>query len=206
MEVPNQRPALIGLPPNMKYATNGYIIVAIKPNTVMTATAYAVSSSLAFMIGLVATIAETPHMEVPTAMRVPRRLGCLSLLFRNDVIIKALEMHITTMGIPINPNSNTLNMLNLIPKNIIPSFNNFFTANLNPIFTKSGNLITLLIINPKIKHSITAEIGDFSNPINVIPRKLLSHMLKIANKITKIKPGKIIWTLEKGTPNKLFAI
>ena len=91
IDVPNQSPAFIGFPPNKKYAMNGYEIVASKPKTVITATAYAVSSSFALIIGLVATIADTPQIEVPTAMRVPRRLGCLSLLFKKLVISLVLE-------------------------------------------------------------------------------------------------------------------
>ena len=65
------------------------MMVAINPKTVITATAYAVSSSLALITGLVATIAETPQIEVPTAiMSQGRRIAKIIL---NILIIMLLE-------------------------------------------------------------------------------------------------------------------
>ena len=78
--------------------------MAIIPNTVILATAYAISLFLAFIIGPVAIIAVVPQTVLPIAIKYDILLEIFNFLMRSLMAIKTLIIQIIISGIAIVPN------------------------------------------------------------------------------------------------------
>ena len=125
----------------------------------MTATAQQTASLFASIAGPVATIAETPQTDVPTAKSVPKRLDNLSHSLSTPVNSKAVPIQAATTAASNTPSSNTLKTLNRITRRTTPRRNTFFAAIENPQSNSAGKETALLTNNPSKTAIMTAEIG-----------------------------------------------
>jgi hypothetical protein len=130
----------------------------MSPNKVMPLMAIPISSSLAWMAGAVAAMADAPHMDVPTPMSIASLFDNPSLL--PNVMLMINETNIITKALtaPI-PTSNQTDALVTSPSKAIVNFNNWLLVNLSPVCSFSGILTILIIMMPKMKLHIKELIG-----------------------------------------------
>ena len=126
---------------------------------VILAIAYVTSSLSALIAGLVATIAEAPHILVPTAIREPILEGTFNNLQKKltskiEIIIQAI-----IKGIPIIPTFKMSKSPNLIPRQIIPNLRINLSENFIPSEKIEGIVIIFPIKKPIIIESMIGEIG-----------------------------------------------
>ena len=133
--------------------------IAIIPNMVMLAIAYVTSSLLALIAGLVATIAEAPHILVPTAIREPIFEGTFSNLQKKLTNKIEIIIHAIIKGIPITPTFKISKRPNLIPRQIIPNLRINLREKFIPSKNTEGILIMFPINRPIIIDNIIGEIG-----------------------------------------------
>tara|TARA_Y100001970_G_scaffold261514_1_gene344730 strand:- start:514 stop:1047 length:534 start_codon:yes stop_codon:yes gene_type:complete len=165
--------------------------MAIIPNIVMLAIAYVTSSLSALIAGLVATIAEAPHILVPTAIREPILEGTFNNLQKKLTSKIEITIHAIIKGIPITPTFKISKRPNLIPRQIIPNLRINLRANLIPSEKIEGTVIVFPINSPMIIDSIIGEIGLLFKFNTSLPIKLLKYIPVYAIKKLKKIPGKI---------------
>ena len=104
----------------------------------MVATAIDVSSCLASIAGAVATMADTPQMDVPTPSSVPSRSDRPMRVLRNRTTRIARTMQVATTNTAVAPVRSTWPRLNCAPRRAMPTRSSRLTAKLTPGLHTSG--------------------------------------------------------------------
>ena len=147
--------------------------MAITPNKVMLAIAYAISVFLAFITGAVATIAVAPQTLVPIAIKYDIFDEIGTFLIKSLININTANIQTIISGIAIDPNFINSSKLNLIPKQIIPSLRIYCCVKSRPSIMPGLGVKAFPIIMPRMIAIKTVDIGLFGVPNISIARTLL---------------------------------
>ena len=135
-------------------------------------------------------MAVAPQMLVPTAINNESSLDILNLLLNAFTKVIVITIHGITIIKALDPYWTKSMKLNLIPKKIIPSFNNLFKQKSNPgLNLEINELFKFEKTIPIIIAMIIGDIGLFSNPKRLLPTKLDSLIDKKAVRIHNRIPG-----------------
>ncbi len=129
----------------------------IRPKIVIVARAVPISSSLAFIAGAVAAIAEAPQIHVPTAIRVESSSDNLNF-FPNFMAIKKIKITIITTIGKTKPTWSHIKGEIINPYITIAILSKIVEEKLIPLSIDLGIEIMLVIIMLKIKDHIKVLI------------------------------------------------
>ena len=117
-------------------------------------------------------MAVAPHILVPTAINNESFSGILNLILNDFTKKIVIRIQGITTSKALDPYWTKSMKLNLIPKKIIPSFNNLFIQKSYPGFNPEINeLFKFEKTIPIIIAMIIGDIGLFSNPNRMLPTK-----------------------------------
>ena len=165
--------------------------MAITPNKVILAIAYAISDFLAFITGAVATIAVAPQTLVPIAIKYDIFDEIGTFLIKSLISVSTAKIQTIIRGIAIDPNFINSSKLNLIPKQIIPSFKIYCCVKSRPVIIPGLGVKAFPINIPSSIAINTVEIGLFSVPKISIAKRLFIPWENKQNTKAKTTPGKI---------------
>ena len=111
------------------------------------------------MAGAVETMAVTPQMLVPAAMRVPRRGGRPSRRLNRVTSSNPVAIAASTTGTPAAPSRAISITLSLMPTRTMPSRSTVVVQNLRPTPTAAGTGSRLRISRPSTIATATPETG-----------------------------------------------
>ena len=148
---------------------------------------------MAFITGAVATIAVAPQTLVPIAIRYDIFEDIETFLIKSLIKINTPIIQTIISGIAIEPNLINSSKLNLIPKQIIPSFKIYCWVKSSPTIIPGLGVKAFPIKIPRRIAIRTVDIGLFGVPKISIAKTLFIPCENRKKINAKVTPGKILF-------------